>query len=372
LPEVEIYRHTDFDTLILQVGGADGVGYPSKVGEMLGQKLTDFPRRGDRFYAEAVAELARKKINPTKVLVDGAHNAGLKVYVGLRPAAWVHSQPISDFFNSRFYQEHPEWRCVDRDGTPVARMSLAVAQVRARLVEVLREAVGFGADGACILYNRGVPLVLFEKPFCELFNQRFHADALTVPEDDQRIVRLRAEVLTGFMREVRAMLDAEGRRRPDGRRLALSAFVMADEADNVAFGLNLRDWVAQGLVDEVFPYLQAGGTKAHRYDMKFFTEVCRPKSVRFRPTFVAWSSPNLGAVMEQALTLYDAGADGITAWDGNSGADCSNRWSIVSRMGHVEDLRESAAARPPAPITARFHKLGGMVLDGRYSPNWGY
>ncbi len=371
LPEVETYRHTDFDTLILQVGGADMVNYPSKVGEMRGQDLTVFPRRGDRFYAEAIRELARKHINPTKVLIEGAHSAGLKVHVGIRPAAWVHTQPFSDFFNSRFYEEHPEWCCVDRDGTPVVRMSLAVPQVRSHLVEVLREAVRFGADGASILYNRGIPVVLFEKPFCDLFKQRYDADALTVPEDDKRILQLRAELLTTFMREVRSMLDAEGRRRADGKRLGLSAFVMANEEDNIRFGFNLRDWVAQGLVDEFFPYLSAGRT-ARQYDMKFFTEVCRPKNVRVRPAFVAWDAPDLNAVMKQALDLYDSGADGITVWDGNSGADRTDRWSVISRMGHVDELRESIETRPPAPVTVRLQKLGGMVLDGPYRPNWGY
>ena len=78
--------------------------------------------------------------------------------------------------------------------------------------------------------------------------------------------------------------------------------------------------------------------------------------------------------MEQALALYDAGADGITVWDGNSGADHTDRWSIISRMGHVDELRESVENRPrvPAPVTKRLLKLGGMVLDGRYHPNWGY
>jgi hypothetical protein len=369
---VETYRHTDFDTLILQMGGADMVNYPSKIGEMRGQDLTVFPRRGDRFYAEAIGELARKGINPTQVLIRGAQDAGLKVHVGLRPAAWVYSPPGSDFFNSRFYQAHPEWRCVDRDGTPVARMSLAVPEVRMHLVDVLREAVGFDADGACVLYHRGVPLVLFEKPFCDLFQRRFHADAMTVAEDDPRILELRQEILTTFMRELRKMLDREGQRRGPGKRLALSAFVLADEADNVRFGLNVRQWVAQGLVDELFPFLQAGGGTARRYDMKFFADVCRAKHVRVRPAFVAWNTPNLGAVMEQALSLYDAGADGITVWDGNSGADRADRWAIVSRMGHLDELRESADARPIAPVTLRFHKLGGMTLDGRYHPNWGY
>lgn len=372
LPEVETYRGTDFDTLILQMGGADMVNYPSKVGEMCGQNLTVFPRRGDRFYAEAIRELARKGINPTRVLIQGAHSAGLKVHVGVRPAAWFHSEPFSNFFNSRFYQMHPDWRCVDRDGTPVARMSLAVPQVRSHLVEVLREAIRFGADGASILYNRGVPLVLFEQPFCDLFKQRYDADALTVPEDDKRVLQLRAELLTTFMREVRSMLDSEGQRRADGKHLALSAFVMPDEADNIRFGFNLRDWVAQGLVDEIFPCLSTGGVSARKYDMKFFTEVCRPRNVRVRPVFVAWNSPDLNAVMKQTLDLYDSGADGITVWDGNSGADRTDRWSVISRMGHMDELRESAEVRPPAPVTIRFQKIGGMVLDGRYRPNWGY
>lgn len=373
LPEVETYRHTDFDTLILQVGGADMVNYPSKAGgEMLGQDLTVFPRRGDRFYAEAIRELARQNINPTKALIEGAQDAGLKVHAGIRPAAWVHTPPASDFFTSRFYQEHPEWRCVDRDGTPVARMSLAVPEVRAHLLNVLGEAVGFGADGACILFHRGMPLVLFEKPFCDLFSKRYGADALAVPGEDPRILGLRAELLTTFLRETRAMLDAESRRRGNGERLALSAFVMANEAENLKFGLDLRGWVQQRLVDEVFPYLRAGGTSARQYDMPFFTEVCRPANVRVRPSFVAWNSPDLDAVVQQAVDLYDSGAGGITVWDGNSGADNTARWSVVSRMGHVAELRETRETGAPAPVTLRFRKLGDLILDGRYHPNWGY
>jgi len=373
LPEVESYRHSDFDTLILQVGGADLVNYPSKVGNMMGQGLTVFPRRGDRFYAEAIGELAAKSINPTKVLIEGAQSAGLKVHVGIRMGAWTHTAPFSDFYNSRFYQEHPEWRCTDRDGTPVARMSLAVPQVRLHLVEVLREAVRLGADGASILYNRDVPVVLFEKPFCDLFRQRHDIDPLSLPEDEKRILQLRAELVTTFMHEVRAMLDDEGQRRSDGKHLSLSAFLMADEADNISFGFNLRDWVAQGLVDEIFPYLHAGRAhKASRYDMKFFAEVCRPKNVRVRPTFIAWKPTDLNTLKKQALDLYDSGANGITAWDGNSIADHTDRWSVISRMGHVEELRQSADSLPPAPVTTRFQKLGELKMDGRYGPNWGY
>ncbi len=370
LPEVETYRNSDFDTLILQMGGADMVNYPSKVGEMRGQDTDVFGRKGDRFYAEAIRNLAYKGINPTKTLIDGAHDAGMKVHVAIRPAAWMHSEPLSEFFNSRFYQRHPEWRCVDRDGTPVVRMSLAVPQVRAHLIEVLREAVRFGADGANIIYARGVPLVLFEKPFGDLFRQRHGAEATSVDENDPRILQLRADLLTTFMREARAMLDEEAARRPGGKRLELSAFVLANEEDNAKYGIDVRRWAAERLVDQVFPYVRAGGTTAKDYDMRFFNDACKAKKVRVRPTIVAWTITDINAAMERARELYEAGADGITFWDGNSGADQTPRWSVISRMGHIEELRERAGAPPPS--TLRFRKLADVIMDGRYSPNWGY
>jgi hypothetical protein len=217
-----------------------------------------------------------------------------------------------------------------------------------------------------------VPLVLFEKPFCDLFRQKFGADVMSVQEDDARVLELRAEVLTTFMKDVRAMLDEEGKARGDGKRLELSAFVLADEADNSQFGLDLRRWTRDKLADQVFPYLRAGGTKAKSYDMKFLKEACQAQGVRVRPTFVAWSVPDLSAMMRQAVALYDAGADGITMWDGNSGADQTGKWSIVSRLGHVEEIRERADTKPPTPLAMRFHRLGDLITDGRYSPNWGY
>lgn len=372
LEEVEVYRNTDFDTLILQMGGADMVNYPSKIGEMRGQNLEDFGRKGDRYYTEAIRELARKRINPTKVLIKGAHNIGMKVHVAVRPAAWVCTEPLSEFFNSRFYQEHPEWRCVDRNGTIVARMSFAVPQVRAHLVEVLREAVGFGADGANILFVRGVPLVLFEKPFNDLFRQRFGVEATSIEPNDERLLQLRSEVLTTFMREVRSMLDGETTRRGDRRRLELSALVLANEADNRKYGIDVRRWVAEGLLDEVFPYRGAGGGTAREYNTKFFQEVCGAKKVRVRPTFVGWDLPSMKSLMQQAVDLYDAGADGITFWDGNAGADRTDRWSVLSHLGHLDELRERVQEGPPPPVTLRFHKLGDMIVDGEYGQDWGF
>ncbi|MBI3922684.1 MAG: hypothetical protein HY318_14780 [Armatimonadetes bacterium] len=372
LQEVEVYRDSDFKTIILQMSGADMVNYPSKVGEMRGQDLSDFGRKGDRFYAESLRELARKKINPTKVLIDGAHDLGMKVHVSIRTGAWVYPGPLADFFSSKFFQQHPEWRCVDRDGTEVTRMSLAVPEVRAHLVEVLREAVRFGADGANVLFVRGAPYVLFEKPFCDLFRKQFGDDPLTLEETDPRILQLRTDLVTSFMQEIRTMLDEEGARRRGSERLQLSALVLANEADNLKFGIDVRRWVNDGLLDLVMPYLHAGGGTAADYDLKYFKEVCAPKQVPVSPTFIGWDTPSLDDMMKRVVKYYDAGADGITFWDGNSGADQTDRWSVVSRLGHLDELRQRADEGAPHPANLRFHKLDGLVTDGRYGVEWGY
>ena len=43
---------------------------------------------GHRYFAESVRTLARKHINPMKVMIDGAHSMGIKVHVGIRPGGW--------------------------------------------------------------------------------------------------------------------------------------------------------------------------------------------------------------------------------------------------------------------------------------------
>ena len=370
LREVEAYRHSDFGTLILQVGGADMVNYASNIGQMRGQDLDDFPRPGDRRYAEAIRILADKRINPTQTLIEGAHDVGMKVHVSIRPGAWVHTAPMEDFFSSKFYRDHPEWRCYDRNGEDVARMSLAVPQVRKHLIDVLREAVSFGADGANVIFVRGVPSVLFEKPFRDLFGEKHGVDPMTLKDDDPRILKLRAEIVTLFLRELRAMLDAEGERL--GRRLEQSAYVMGTENDNLRHGLDVATWVREGLIDLVIPFWRVGGAKIRRYDLDFYRRACAAKGVRFTPTFITWRLPALNRVLNDSVKFYDGGAAGVSLWDANSAAARMDRWSVLSRLGHVDELRDRAQEGAPKPVTARFHRLGRFIVDGEYRPNWGF
>jgi hypothetical protein len=376
LEEVEEFRDSDIGVLHVAVGGADFVNYPSKVGTVLGIRhgklLEVYPDDGDRTYSRSMQVMLKNGVNPTKLHIQAGKAMGMKVHVSLRTAAWEYGPPYEEFFTSPFYQQHPEWRCVDRDGTPVARMSFAVPEVRRHLVEVLREAVAFGADGANIIYVRGAPYVLWEEPFAKLFQERYGADAREFDENDPRIQELRVTIMTQFMREVRAMLDGEQRRRGGGPKLGISAFVLADEADNRRFGIDVRGWVAEGLLDEVSPYLHGPGSRARDYDLAFFKAACGDKGVPWRPTVIAWDAPKLDELMRRALRYYDAGATGLTFWDGNSMTTRADSWSVVSRLGHVEELRQRAETAAPVPMTLRPYRLGEFVVGGRYDVNSGF
>jgi hypothetical protein len=378
LREVEIFRDTDFDTLILHaLCGGDKVSYPSKYGHMPGQSMDDYLEPGHRYVAESIRELARKNINPIKVMIDGAHEIGMKVHVGMRPAGWTIFEPFPDFWETPFYRQHREWRCVDRDGTPVTRMSWAVPEVREHLINALCEAVGFGADGAHIVFNRGFPVVLYEPAFLQLFQKEYGEDPRKLDEEkDPRIRKAWSEVVTTFMRELRVRMDQEQVRRGDGKHLEISAMVLGTELNNYQYGVDIRRLVNESLLDEISIYPWDFGAKHvpkfGAYDLEFFNKVCKPKGIPFRPSIPThW--PELKDQVKEAISFYEAGAEGVCIWDAPTG-DAATWNSIYSRLGHVDEMRlrlQNIQPLTPKPVYQCFHVLGEQVRDSRFPPWWG-
>ena len=366
LSAVEVFRHTDFGTLILQSPGADKVTYPSQIGHMKGSDAEEFPRIGDRHFVEAIRELARQEINPVKVLIDGAHDAGMAVHVGIRPAGWSFFEPYSDYWESPFYRDHPQWRCEDRDGTPVARMSWAVPEVRRHSIELLREQVRFGADGAHLVFNRGYPVVLYEPSARKLFESKYGEDPRDVPESDPRITEWRSDVVTTFLRELRAMLDEEEKRRGDGTQLALSIMILGTAEDDLRFGVDVRRLVELGLVDEISTE-RGFGRSTNTYNLDLLRQVCQPKGIPFQLGMT--SSANW---FPEIPSYYDNGASGVAIWDAQP--DDVYQWVWVSRFGHADEARwrlENLQLSKPPRTFQRFHRLGDQIRSGRYGPFWG-
>lgn len=386
----EAFRDTDFGTWYWQIGGADLVNYPSEFGTISGEHVDDFPRKGDEYVTRSVQTLAANEIDCTKLAVQAARDMGVKIHIGIRPAGWQAPPQFEDYFTSDFYRAHPEWRCYDRDGTPVMRMSFAVPEVRKHLVDVMREVVTrYDPDGIEIIYFRGLPLILWEDAFCKAFTERYAADAKQVSEDDPRLFDLRCAMLTSFMTEIRAMLDETQKSRGRPGRYSLSASVVQTRDDNRRHGIDVEAWVKAGLVDRIGIFPWAFHASRRPLDWDWFRKITEGTGVELYPVMIGWKQSSSEQTLSQALEHYANGASGILVWDPNpvgfyapeggyaaahSGSYFRPRqtyWPVVSRLGHLEEMRGRLEQGKPVPTHIPLKRYGDYWF-GRWIPDVGF
>lgn len=371
------YRYSDFKTWWFQVGGADLVHHPTKVGNLMGGHLDTFPRAVDREYTESVKLLHSRGINPLQVAVKEAHKQKSEILICLRAAGWKGAPPWEEFFMSEFYEAHPEWRCVDHDGTPTMHLSYAVEEVQDHLIEVYREVLKIGADGAGFLFHRGMPMILWEEPFCRRFIARHGIDPRKLAEDDPRTLELRSEIVTGFIRKIRRALDeARAERGKDSPRLKLAVSTFATKADNRKFGLEVERWIKEGLIDQIgiawFAY-HTSGLRTKSGDVGYYARITEGTDVKIYPFFVGWKLHSSLRLLKDAARHFDEGADGIAVWDPNqfNGWQVGKTpyWPLISRLGHRDQLRDGSLLYVPVRIPLT--RLGGNYYS-RWYPNTGF
>jgi hypothetical protein len=148
--------------------------------------------------------------DPLKIAVDRAHEHGIQVLTWLH---WEAREPDSDDFNT--YSDHVD------------------PEVRRRRLETIEDACDrYELDGIGLNYY--VPSTTFSAEVGR------PTDAPNNPP-----------ALTGFVREVRALLDRIGEKR--GQRLGLAVQVHSNEDANTESGLEVRKWLSEKLVDLVVP-----------------------------------------------------------------------------------------------------------------------
>lgn len=371
------YRDSDFKTWWFQVGGADLVHHPSQVGNLMGGHLDTFPREVDREYVESVRHLHQQGIDPLKVAVEEAHSQDAEILVCLRAAGWKAAPPWEEFFMSDFYEAHPEWRCIDYDGTPTMHLSYAAEEVQDHLIEVYREALQRGADGAGFLFHRGMPMILWEEPFCQRFIKEFGENPRDLAEDDPRVFQLRATIVTEFVRKIRAMLDETAAQRGNAhRRLKLAVSTFSTRADNQKFGLDVERWIKEKLIDQIgiawFAYYTSG-LKSKSGDTAYYARITEETDVKIFPFYVGWKMESANSLLQSVSRDYEQGADGIAVWDPNQFVTWQKGhnpyWPLVSKLGHRQRVREGSLLFKPTAIPLT--RLGENHYS-RWYPNTGF
>ena len=369
--EIEPFRDTDFSRMYWEAAMGDLAYFPSKVGSLYTLEwMRDQYRLRDRLAGESYADFRARGIDPFRVALDCCHEIGLEFHAAYRVAGFYFPAPEDEWNQTGLYHRHPEWRAVDRQGRPVPRLSYAYPGVREFALKLLRETAAYPIDGVCLLYNRRLPLLGYEAPLVESFQRKFSLDPKTLPETDPRWLAHCAEVLTGFMQDLRSMLRDEQRRQQRRRPFAVTAVVMSSRDENYGYGLDLERWVKEGLVDTLIPYSSAAGISSDQVSWE------DPKSAEFFIRITTGTQCQLALnlmprqstaedYMRRAHALYTSGVENLFFWDCYQRNNFDAGWTALTRLGHREELAEWAKrGRPPvARVRRTVLKIGDWDLS---------
>lgn len=321
-----------------------------------------------------------------KDVVSYGQKCGIKMCVSNRMTSWGFEFPSASSYDSEFKLKNKDMCCVDRDGDVTDYMSFMYDEVQDYIIEEFVELQKSGCDAIEPLFSRGWPYILFEKPFLDMFKDRYDEDARELPLDDERIVELKCEVMTNFMRKLRKRLD-EVR---DGNRVELHAKILFSVYDNMVAGLDIETWAKEGLVDvivsderrirEALPdnvRTSDGKIDIEKYHDFATTSLTPPIIYNYDSIFkpMADSKGVLQGpesqevrilefmefekkygvkvyieimpralkpmeIKEKAMAIYKAGCEHIALWDTETRAVRKCEWSMWNRIGHKDELPE--------------------------------
>ena len=353
--EVEPYRNTDFARMYWEAGMGDLTYYPSKVGKMItmewmgGGYIWD-----DRIAGEVYRDFHAQGIDPFRVALDACHGLGLEFHASYRVAGFHFPPPDNNWNEGGMYDQHAEWRCVDRAGRPEPRLSYAFPGVREFVLKVLAEVAEYPVDGICLLFNRRLPILGYEAPLVESFQAKYGVDPRKLDERDPRWLEHSAAVLTDFMRELRARMRAKAA-RSGKKAIGITAVVMGSKAENYGYGVDVEAWVKEHLIDTLVPYTSvAGGNSRHvswddPHQADFFIRLTKGTPCKLALNLLPRAiEPE--DYKRRADALYAAGVDYLYFWDCFERTNFDASWSALRRLGHREELADWRKQGRPAIV----------------------
>ncbi len=397
--ELEPYRDTDFGKIFWETWEGAKSNYPAQVGRLWGQGTEDFARPGERRVARCMQEMKERGIDSLQVALEHAHGIGLEFYASIR--FFFGMCPPGEFFEDPFFRDHPEFRCRDWDGTEVSHPSFAFPEVRQYVLSLLEDTANrYDVDGINLIFLRGQPYVLYEKPLVEGFRRQRGIDPTTLAEKDarwqwyeqvamptfwfgdrpamekiaeQRVTRLdelspvvqdwlrfRSGALTEFMRGLRGLVKGIGKEQK------LSAVVFTNEADNFFYGLDVETWVKEGLVDIIVAY---PWPEYFEIDMGYFKRIIGGSMCElYANVMPRRMEPR--EYLKKAPHYYEQGVDGLAFWDTNARHPVLNQWQAVRELGHNEELGQWLETDRFPRKFLLLRRLGDHTVD-RYHPESG-
>lgn len=397
---VDAYRDSDVEWISMEnmmLSTANAANMPEEI---------LLVRDGDRWVTEQ--RKSHYTYEMLRELVERAHSQGRKTCSSLRMNCWIAGFPyVNGPYDNQFYLDNPHLRCVDRDGTPVERMSYAFPQVQQQVIDTMVDMARLGFDAVGLLYNRGMPYLLYEQPVADRFFAEYGEYPYELPLADPRLNHIHRQMMTEFMQKLRKALDdvfGKG-------KVQIHAQVMRTLRDCHLTALDPEEWAKQGLVDAIISYPRAmyevldgdiWRDEAHtRLDLdKFrayvrsasgelvldpdlynresqiipgrvaeFTELERKYGVKVYFTVMPRIMPPAEFV-SFVEAMYRLGAERFSLWDTEGRAAAVAMWSVVRRLGHKEQV---LAGEADDGENYRYYRMLTLAnrQESRFKSLWG-
>ncbi len=334
-------------------GDADVCNYPTKVGT---PGIFNFHYC---FHYCRNMELWRKKgWDSLKLMREYTRKRKWEFHVYLRMEAFGPQFPF-DYIRSKFFYDHPEYHCFDRNGQRVARLSYAYPEVQEHMLNLIKEIATYEPDGICLAFNRGIPVVLYEQIMVEGFKKKYGVDPRELEECDPHWMDYQAQVVTPFVKRTRVILK---------NAQHLSAMVPGNELDCRRWGLDVASWVKGGMVNDLFPVGQRfDGADIHRddpdsLDFKYFAELEGRERIRLIPMLYPWDKfqQDYQGWRQLIYSFLDQGADGYAVWDAQ-GSEGPSLFPRVGYLGYKE--RENYVRSKVRSKKIKLLSMGGFRMD---------
>ena len=257
---VATYRDTPVDAILWSVGGHEVYDYETEVGEIFGEGDAQLTTLAERRRSENVRSLMKDHGGPLTALAEVCQQEGIGLFPSLRMNQHYEVDPASPGY-SRLRRDHPEWLIGHgrEELTPHSiewgirtGLNFAVPEVRQHLSSVI-----------CEMFERfdvdGVELDFMRHPGYFRIDEAYSSRHL----------------VTDMLWQVRQRMNAANEERD--RRVELAVRVPETLADSARIGLDVAEWIAQGLVDIV---IVGGGFVPFGMNIEEFVEVARGTECR--------------------------------------------------------------------------------------------
>lgn len=215
--------------------------------------------------------------------ISHGHKIGLEVHAWLSINEDDHAWGLT----SRFTRENPDSRWVRRDGKPFrSQQSFAFEKVRTYKLALVKEILAYKPDGIFFDWIRtgdirdnphtdaaGITIYGYERPNVEAFRAKYGVDPTSVPNADERWVRVRAEPQTVFMREAHGLIKKTSPGMPI-TAMVHNPWGYRGRPDDTPYKDNLRGllldtrtWANERLIDGIVAagYYRSGGSPEAAY-----------------------------------------------------------------------------------------------------------